>query len=132
MEKIFKKFFGKKILIAEDYMINQEVIQEILKLMGFAVIDLAENGIEALEQYNENDYDVILMDIQMPEKDGYEAAKEIRKREEGSAKHTIIIALTANALIEDKERCLAAGMDAYISKPIEVKKLADILDQYID
>ena len=130
MKKISKKFPGKKVLIAEDYIINQEVTQEILKLMDFAVIDLAENGIEALDQYNHTEYDVILMDIQMPEKDGYEVTKEIRQRE-GSTKHTIIIALTANALTGDREKCLAAGMDDYISKPIEAEKLEDILDKYI-
>lgn len=129
MQKISSKFSGKKILVAEDYFVNQEVTQDILELMDFTV-DIAENGREALEKYEQNHYDAILMDIQMPELDGYQATKEIRKKENGE-KHIPIIALTANALSGDREKCLEAGMDDYISKPIEAVKLEAILKKYI-
>lgn len=129
MKKNFTQFSGKKALIVEDYFINQEVTQGILELMGFEV-DLAENGREALERHDTHEYDIILMDIQMPEIDGYEATKKIRTREK-DAKRTPIIALTANALAGDKEKCLKAGMDDYISKPVEAEKLEDILQRYL-
>lgn len=129
MGKVTAKFSGKKILVAEDYFVNQEVTQDILELMDFSV-DIAENGKEALEKYESGTYDAILMDIQMPEMDGFQATAEIRKKE-GNSKHTPIIALTANALSGDREKCLEAGMDDYISKPIEAVKLEEILKKYI-
>jgi CheY-like chemotaxis protein len=129
MTKITSKFTGRKILVAEDYPVNQEVTQYMLELMDFSV-DLAENGIEALKKFDKNSYDAILMDIQMPVMDGFETALEIRKREAGHS-HIPIIALTANALTGDKEKCLAAGMDDYISKPIEAIQLETILKKYI-
>lgn len=129
MGKVTAKFSGKKILVAEDYFVNQEVTQDILELMDFSV-DIAENGKEALEKYEAGAYDAILMDIQMPEMDGFQATAEIRKKE-GDTKHTPIIALTANALSGDREKCLEAGMDDYISKPIEAVKLEEILKKYI-
>ncbi|MFQ5729570.1 MAG: response regulator [Waddliaceae bacterium] len=129
MKKITSKFPGKRVLIAEDYFVNQEVTQDILELMDFEVA-IAENGVEALEKHATQNFDAILMDIQMPELDGYEATKEIRKRE-GSEKHTPIIALTANALMGDREKCLKAGMDDYISKPIEAEKLEEVLKKYL-
>lgn len=97
--------------------------------MDFSV-DLAENGIEALEKYDESEYDIILMDIQMPELDGYQTTAEIRKRENGK-RHVLIIALTANALAGDREKCIEAGMDDYISKPIEAEKLEDLLKKHL-
>ena len=100
-----------------------------LELMDLEV-EIAENGREAVEKHAKDHYDVILMDIQMPELDGYEATKKIREKE-GSQKHTPIIALTANALIGDREKCLKAGMDDYISKPIESEKLEEILKKYL-
>ncbi len=129
MTKINSKFTGKKILVAEDYFVNQEVTQDILELMDLTV-DIAENGVEALEKYNQDSYDAILMDIQMPELDGYQTTAEIRKIE-GTNKHTPIIALTANALSGDREKCLKAGMDDYISKPIEAERLEAILKKYL-
>jgi CheY-like chemotaxis protein len=129
MEKITTKFPGKKVLVAEDYIVNQEVTQDILELMEFEV-DIAENGREAVEKHQKNFYDIILMDIQMPELDGYEATKQIRQSE-GAAKHTTIIALTANALSGDREKCIQAGMDDYISKPIEASKLEQVLRKHI-
>ncbi len=128
MQKITSKFTGKKILVAEDYFVNQEVTQDILELMDFTV-EVAENGNEALELFKTNEYDAILMDIQMPELDGYDATRAIRKLENG--KHIPIIALTANALSGDREKCLEAGMDDYISKPIEAVRLEEILKKHI-
>lgn len=129
MSKVSAKFTGKKILVAEDYFVNQEVTQDILELMDFTV-DIAENGREALEKYEAGSYDAILMDIQMPEMDGYQATAAIREKENGSS-HIPIIALTANALSGDREKCIAAGMDDYLSKPVEAVKLEEILKKYI-
>jgi CheY-like chemotaxis protein len=129
VKKISSKFPGKRVLVAEDYFVNQEVTQEILEMMALEV-DIAENGIEALNFYQIKDYDLILMDIQMPEMDGYQATQEIRKCE-GNRKHIPIIGLTANALTGDREKCLEAGMNDYISKPIEAEKLEEILNKYI-
>lgn len=129
MGKILSTFKGKKILIAEDYFINQEVTQAILELMEFTV-DIAENGREALKMYEANTYDAILMDVQMPEMDGFQTTVEIRKKEK-NGKRIPIIALTANAMSGDREKCLNAGMDDYLSKPIEASKLEEILKKYI-
>lgn len=127
--RTISKFPGKHILVVEDYFVNQEVTQDILELMDFSV-EIAETGREALEKHETKEYDAILMDVQMPEIDGYEATSLIRERE-GSEKHTPIIALTANALSGDREKCLEAGMDDYISKPIEAEKLEEILKKYL-
>lgn len=129
MGKISSQFPGKRVLVADDYFINQEVTQNILELMSIEV-DLAENGREAVKKHQERNYDLILMDIQMPDVDGFEATRTIRSFENGK-KHTPIIALTANAISGDKERCVAAGMDDYISKPIETDKLEDLLKKYL-
>jgi len=128
MKKV-KKFSGKRALVVEDYFINQEVTQDILELMGVDV-EVAENGREALELYQNEKYDLIFMDIQMPEMDGYETTRKIR-RSENEGHHVPIIALTANAISGDKEKCLEAGMDDYISKPIEVEKIEEILKKYL-
>lgn len=125
-----KKFSGKKVLVAEDYPINQEVSHDILQIFGCEV-DIAENGSEVLEKYRKNSYDIIFMDIQMPEKDGYIATQEIRELEKGSKKKSIIVAMTANALLGDREKCLQAGMDDYIGKPIEISKIKEILEKYL-
>jgi signal transduction histidine kinase/CheY-like chemotaxis protein/ligand-binding sensor domain-containing protein len=119
----FAKQFPLRILIAEDNAINQKLIQRILNKLGYEP-DLAQNGIEVLEMMEEKFYDVILMDIQMPEIDGLEATAAIRAREGGQP---FIIAMTANAMSEDKEICLNAGMDEYIAKPMKLQELVDML-----
>ena len=130
MKKITSDFKGRKALVADDYLINQELAKELLELMGCDV-DVAEDGKIALEKYNTNSYDVIMMDVQMPEVDGYEATKKIREIEASSdEKHTLIIAITANAMSGDKQKCLDAGMDDYISKPIKGENLQAKLAQY--
>ncbi len=126
MKQITEKFTGKKVLVAEDYLVNQEVTQDILELMDVEV-RIAENGKEVLDKCETDQYDLILMDIQMPEMDGYQACRELRKR--GS--EIPIIALTANALPGDREKCIESGMDDYISKPIEASKLEEVLKKYL-
>lgn len=106
-----------RILIVEDHQINQHLIQAILKKNGYQPT-MASNGKEAIKKVNEQDFDLIFMDIQMPEMDGLEATKLINEQKKGSTK-PVIIAMTANALKGDREKCLAAGMTDYISKPIQ-------------
>jgi CheY-like chemotaxis protein len=108
-----------KILLAEDNLINQKVALQMLKKIGFEA-DLAANGQEAISALERQPYDIILMDIQMPEMDGIEAAKKIRERWPNGPK---IIAITAYALEGDREKCIEAGMDDYISKPIQIQEL---------
>ena len=126
-DKIYD-FRGKRILLAEDVDINREIVYSLLE-DTYITIDSAVNGKEAVEIYcgNADSYDLILMDIQMPEMDGYEATRQIRKY----AKNVPIIAMTANAFREDVERCLEAGMNDHLAKPIEVDKLLDTLERYL-
>ncbi len=111
-----------KILVAEDTPFNQTFILRLLEKNGFHTI-LVENGQQAVERFNTDAVDVILMDVQMPEMDGFEATREIRKLETQKGGHIPIIAMTAYATEGDRERCLAAGMDDYVSKPISAGKL---------
>jgi two-component system sensor histidine kinase/response regulator len=120
----------KRILVAEDNTVNQLYAVTLLKKWGFAAHAVAD-GREAFEAVTQGAYDLILMDCQMPEMDGYEASRAIRDWEKKSGQHIPIIALTANAMKEDEEKCLQSGMDDYISKPINKKKLADALQKWL-
>ncbi len=111
-----------RILLAEDNQVNQRLATRLLEKHGHAVA-LANNGREALAAFDREAFDLVLMDVQMPEMDGFEAAAAIRQRETASGAHTPIIALTAHAMKGDDRRCLAAGMDAYVAKPIQAKEL---------
>jgi len=114
---------GMKVLLAEDNKVNQMVGMKLLKRIGFEV-DLAENGVKALEAWKQNRYPIILMDCQMPEMDGYKATEKIREYErEHGLPHTRIIAMTAHAMQGDRELCLASGMDDYLPKPVNIADL---------
>jgi CheY-like chemotaxis protein len=117
-----------EILIAEDIEVNQLVTLAILNRLGHGA-DVVENGLEALDAMEKKKYGVILMDIQMPHMDGLEATRQIRQQYDSLAQPWII-AVTAHALIGDREKCLAAGMNDYVTKPISVKSIADALERY--
>ncbi len=118
-----------RLLIAEDHPVNQLLLLKLLKKSGFEHIDAADNGKEALKLLAQQSYDAVLMDCQMPEMDGYEATREIRRQEARSGSHIPIIAMTANAMVGDREACLRAGMDEYLSKPLDPEKLKVLLNR---
>jgi CheY-like chemotaxis protein/HPt (histidine-containing phosphotransfer) domain-containing protein len=115
-----------RVLVAEDNAVNQRLVRRLLERLGHTVV-LAGDGRAALAALDRDDFDVVLMDVQMPEVDGLEAAARIRRREEGTGRRVPIIALTAHAMKGDRERCLAAGMDDYLAKPIQSDRLREAL-----
>lgn len=117
------------ILVAEDNRINRLVAVRQLQSLGYSLVDTAANGREVLEAFKRKAYDLILMDCQMPDMDGYQATTEIRRQERGQ--HIPIIAMTAHAMEEDRRKCLAAGMDDYISKPVQLPQLRALLEQQL-
>jgi len=117
-----------RILMAEDNAINQRVGKLILQRAGFS-IDLVADGSEALEAHRSNPYDLILMDCQMPVMDGFEACRHIRELEQ---RQPAIIAVTANALVGERDKCLGAGMDDYLSKPFQAEQLVAIVKKWVN
>ena len=119
-----------RLLVTEDNATNQLVARAMLSKLGYRV-DIAANGLEALAALERTSYAAVLMDCQMPEMDGYTATAAIRRSEIRSGHHTPIIAVTAGAFEGDQQRCLAAGMDDYISKPIKLIELEDMLNKWV-
>src|SRR6185295_2656621 len=115
-----------RILLAEDNVVNQKVALRLLAQLGYRA-DVAANGLEAIEAVERQTYDVVLMDVQMPELDGFEASREITRR--WPAARPRIVAMTANAMQGDRELCVAAGMDDYVAKPIRVEELVAALER---
>ena len=118
------------VLVVEDNVVNQRVAVKMLQKLGYRA-DVAANGLEALEALSRIPYTTVLMDVQMPEMDGYEATTEIRRLEEVLDRHTPIIAMTANAMQGDKEKAIQAGMDDYVSKPVKLEELAAVMQRWI-
>jgi CheY-like chemotaxis protein len=118
-----------QVLIADDSLVNQEVARRTLQRMGYDV-DVVGDGEKAVAAVMGGSYSLVLMDCQMPGMDGYAATREIRQRE-GAGRHTPVVAMTASAMEADRERCLAAGMDAYVSKPFEYDDLEAVVDHWV-
>ena len=118
------------VLVVDDSHVNQIVAVRTLERCGYRA-DVAADGLQALIAAEHTSYDAVLMDCQMPLMDGYEATAELRRREEGSGRHVPIIAMTACAMHGDRERCLAAGMDDYITKPVRSHELTEILGRWV-
>jgi CheY-like chemotaxis protein len=119
-----------RILVAEDNRINQKLAVKLLESMGHRVA-VVENGRQVLNALKEAPFDLILMDVQMPDMDGLEATAAIRTRETGSGSRIPIVAMTAHAMIGDREQCLKAGMDGYISKPVSRAELAHVIERAV-
>jgi CheY-like chemotaxis protein len=119
-----------RVLIAEDNLVNQRLVVRLLEKRGHRVV-VAANGREALQVLDKESFDLVLMDIQMPEMDGLAATSALRRmeKERNSGRHQSVIALTAHAMKGDYERCMAAGMDGYLSKPIQPQELDEVLEK---
>ena len=120
-----------RVLVAEDNLVNQRVAARTLEKFGCRV-DVVTNGLEAVEAAGRIAYHCIFMDCQMPEMDGYEAVTEIRRHEAQTGAHVPIIAMTANAMEGDRDRCLAAGMDDYVAKPVQPRTLRATLERWVE
>jgi CheY-like chemotaxis protein len=125
-------FVGRRILLAEDVQINREIVQALFEPTQLE-IDCAENGIETVRMFTESPgkYDLIFMDVQIPEMDGYEATRRIRSLDIPRAKNIPIVAMTANVFKEDIERCLAAGMNSHVGKPLDFPEVLTRLHLYL-
>jgi two-component system sensor histidine kinase/response regulator len=121
---------ARRLLVAEDNPVNQKLIVRLLEKLGLQA-DVVGNGAEAVEAFSLRSYSVVLMDCQMPEMDGFEATEAIRRQNQQDDMHTPIIAVTAHAMKGDRERCLGAGMDDYVTKPIRPDILKKVLDQWL-
>jgi CheY-like chemotaxis protein len=117
-----------RVLLAEDNAINRKLAARLLEKCGHSVT-VAIDGVEAVAAVQEGEFDLVLMDVQMPNMDGLEATAAIRALERGTTRHIPIVAMTAHAMKGDQERCLAAGMDGYISKPIRPDRMMEVIAQ---
>jgi two-component system, sensor histidine kinase and response regulator len=117
-------------LVAEDNVVNQRLIKRVLEKLGCRV-DLACNGYEAVAMARALQYDIVLMDCSMPEMDGYQATAELRSSQPAGQHRLPIVALTAHAMPEDRAKCLAAGMDDYLSKPVDTGLVREVLDRWV-
>ena len=124
-----RRGLSKHVLLAEDNLVNQRLVQRVLEKEGYSVA-IAADGREALEALERNSFDLVLMDVQMPELDGFDATRAIRVKEKLSGMHVPIIALTAHAMKGDQDRCIEAGMDGYLSKPIHRTELLRTIETY--
>jgi PAS domain S-box-containing protein len=118
-----------RILLVEDHPVNRQVALRQLQRLGYNA-DVATNGLEAVDATARSDYDLVLMDCQMPDMDGFDATRAIRRREAATGSHVSIVAMTANAMEGDRETCLAAGMDGYLAKPVTLEDLRGVLTRY--
>ena len=125
-----KSAYPSRVLVAEDSRVNQELIRRLLEKWGHAAV-IAQNGRVALSLFESEDFQICLMDLQMPELNGFEATAAIRERERNTGSRLPIVALTAHALKGDRERCVEAGMDEYVSKPIQAEKLFDVIESLV-
>jgi PAS domain S-box-containing protein len=121
---------SRTILLAEDNTVLQDLTTKQLEKLGFKV-NVVPNGREAVEAIDAKNYALVFMDCQMPEMDGFEATQAIRAREAGTDHHTVIVALTASAMDADRERCLACGMDDYLSKPVRLKQIVEVVQKWL-
>ena len=120
-----------KILLVEDNMLNQKVVTFNLRKQNYDVVT-ADCGSAAIKAYEENKFDLVLMDIMLPEMDGFEITAEIRKREKEAGENSVpIIALTANTLDNDRDKCIQSGMDEYLAKPFTADELITVIKQFI-
>jgi len=119
-----------RILVVEDDTVMRNIFSLMLRRADFEV-DVAEDGISGVEMWEKGDYDLVLMDVQMPRMNGFEATNRIREKERTRGRHTPVVAVTAYALEKDEKECLAAGMDAYMSKPIDFKKCIEMIHDMV-
>jgi CheY-like chemotaxis protein len=119
-----------RVLVAEDNPVNQRAAARMLEVLG-CTVEVAATGREAVEKVHAGRYDLVLMDCQMPDMDGYEATREIRRREAQGRPHTPIVAMTAHALPGDREKCFEAGMDDFVAKPIRKELIAEVIDRHL-
>jgi CheY-like chemotaxis protein len=124
-------YAGKRVLVVEDMKVNLMLLTKLLSKHDVRV-DAAGNGLEAVDMLNKFQYDLVYMDCQMPEMDGFEATAEIRRieKKEGKA-HTVIVALTADAMTGDRDKCLNVGMDDYLNKPVRAAEIASTLEKWL-
>jgi CheY-like chemotaxis protein len=117
------------ILVVEDNPVNQYLVVRLLEKKGGYRVSVASNGVDAVQAVSDSRFDLVMMDVQMPDMDGFEATAKIRAMEQDLGYHTPIIAITAHAMKGDREKCLAAGMDGYITKPLRLNEMFDLIEE---